>query len=269
MNTDLHRFFTSAVSYVRSPKLTLDIGLWTYLLILCNLVVSAETPLDYFEEGNQYYKEGKFEQAISQWQKIIGEGIENHNVYFNLGNAYYKQGKLGMAIAYYTKAKLLDPTDKDIAANLEFVTQRTVDKITLPRKGPLLRILLYGFDWLSPNLLTIIFTIFYLGLLGGLSIWVVKKKPIITSIGLWLLIGLLVVDGGLLAAKLRQLKIARGVVSEPKVDILSGPGEDYTLISTLHEGTAFTIMSEEKGWIEIILSNGVKGWLKGEGTLRI
>ena len=245
------------------------------VLIWCSLVVSAsadksaETPLTYFNQGNEYYKAGKFAQAIAQWQKIIGEGIKNHNVYFNLGNAYYKQDKKGLAIACYLKARLLDPTDKDSAANLRFVSQQTVDKITLPEKGPLRKFMIAIFDWLSPNLLTVLFTVFYLGIFSWLSICVVKKKTTISSTILWILVGGVILAGGLLGEKLHQLNISRGVVGEPKLDILSGPGEDYTLISTIHEGTTFTILEEGKGWLEIVLLNGVKGWVKEGGVIKL
>ena len=42
---------------------------------------------------------------------------------FNQANAYAAQGKIGLAILTYERARLLAPTDPDIAANLQLVRQ--------------------------------------------------------------------------------------------------------------------------------------------------
>jgi hypothetical protein len=42
---------------------------------------------------------------------------------YNLANAYARQGKPGLAVLNYKRAKLLDPNDPDIDANLRQVRQ--------------------------------------------------------------------------------------------------------------------------------------------------
>jgi uncharacterized protein YgiM (DUF1202 family) len=52
-----------------------------------------------------------------------------------------------------------------------------------------------------------------------------------------------------------------GVVISEKVDVRSGPKEDYLLQFSLHEGTQVQIVEERQGWFEIELSKDLKGWL--------
>ena len=42
---------------------------------------------------------------------------------YNAGNAYARAGKPGLAVLYYERAKLLDPTDQDIDANLRRIRE--------------------------------------------------------------------------------------------------------------------------------------------------
>ena len=44
---------------------------------------------------------------------------------YNLANAYARSGKNGLAVLNYERARLLDPGDSDIAANLNYVRQKS------------------------------------------------------------------------------------------------------------------------------------------------
>ena len=50
----------------------------------------------------------------------------------------------------------------------------------------------------------------------------------------------------------------------PQAEVRSGPGEDYILQFTGHEGLEFQINGEAEGWYRISLPNGVKGWIPKE-----
>jgi len=51
---------------------------------------------------------------ISRYESVINNGYESGEVYFNLGNAYFKSGKLQYAILNYERAKKIISNDDDV-----------------------------------------------------------------------------------------------------------------------------------------------------------
>ena len=65
-----------------------------------------------------------------------------------------------------------------------------------------------------------------------------------------------------LSAKFRDENLAKtGIIVVEKIDVRSGPKEDYLLQFTLHEGTKVSIVKKVQGWYEIDLSKDLKGWV--------
>ena len=91
--------------------------------------VTAANLHDVFNQGNQYYQQGEYEQAIESYQKIIEEGYESGPLYFNLGNAYYKLGQLGPARLYYERASEYLKNDEALQENMQLLNLRLVDQI--------------------------------------------------------------------------------------------------------------------------------------------
>lgn len=60
--------------------------------------------------GKAYYREGQYDQAISDFTKAIAIEPRSAAAYFYRGNAYAKRGLYDMAISDYTKAIELYPT---------------------------------------------------------------------------------------------------------------------------------------------------------------
>ncbi len=59
--------------------------------------------------GIKYYKQGRLDEAIAEWQAAIELEPDDAKTYRNLGTAYLKQGKYEEAAAAYEKAIELDP----------------------------------------------------------------------------------------------------------------------------------------------------------------
>ena len=68
--------------------------------------VDSET---YFKRGVNYLEQGKYEQAIGNFNKAIELNPKYANAYYNRGVAYYSKGEYDKAIADYTKAIELNP----------------------------------------------------------------------------------------------------------------------------------------------------------------
>ena len=109
------------------------IKIFVFSFLIIN-VMSASQIDDLMKQGNAAYQNGNYQNAISDYEKLVNDGYEGVSLYYNLGNAYYKDGKLGYSILYYEKALKLAPNDDDIQHNLAIANSKTIDKInTLPR----------------------------------------------------------------------------------------------------------------------------------------
>ena len=59
------------------------------LIFTLNPLFSQDSPDEYFKNANRLYSEGKYEESIKEYGKIIERGYENGEIYYNLGNSYY------------------------------------------------------------------------------------------------------------------------------------------------------------------------------------
>ena len=80
-----------------------------------------------FEQGNQAYQKGEYENAIKSYEEIVQTGFENADLYYNLGNSSFKLGQNPKAILNYERALRLRPNDEDIQFNLQIAYLAVVD----------------------------------------------------------------------------------------------------------------------------------------------
>ena len=77
-----------------------------------------DSPQALFRLGNDYYKQGQYEEAIAAYKKAIELKPDYDAAYANLGAVYYTQQKLDLAEEAYLKAIELSPNDADVIYNL-------------------------------------------------------------------------------------------------------------------------------------------------------
>ena len=192
---------------------------------------------------------------------------------YNLGNCYYKLEKVGQTILHYERAKLIDPLNDDLRANMLLADLRVIDKIEeLPGVGieKLLGVLFAGKMhgiWLVLSLLT---WSFGFGLLAIRINW--KESilyPFANAGALILIASSLLFSTFLYNTHSRLSTSACAVIMEDKVDIMSVPGNTGLKLFHLHEGSRGCILSTEGDWTEISLDNGSVGWLPTEAIERI
>jgi len=80
-------------------------SLWTYVIEK----ESGKIPLAYNNRGMVFFKAGKFDQAIADFDQAIDMDPEYAKAYYNRGSAFDKMGALDKAIADYKKTISLDP----------------------------------------------------------------------------------------------------------------------------------------------------------------
>jgi len=237
------------------------LGSITILFFLSQAQADTESATALFQKGNASYEAGNFDQAVEQYQKIVNLGIKNSKVFYNLGNAYFRKNQLGKAILNYRKALALEPRDEDSMANLAFAKLFTLDKIEQQKIDPLSNLVHWFVNLWSTDELTILASLSYCLsiVLGILILFGRSKKPLL--LGLTIMLFIFVVFSSTFATKLHFNSTMNGVLVAPQAEVRSGPGGDYTLQFTGHEGLEFQINEQAEGWYRISLPNGVKGWI--------
>ncbi len=237
------------------------LGLVGILFFLPEAKADIESATALFHRGNESYEAGDFDQAIGEYQRIVDLGIKNSRVFYNLGNVYFRKNQLGKAVLNYRRALALDPRDEDGIANLRFAKLFTLDKIEEQRVNPLSNLLHWFLDLWSTDELTILVSLSYcLSILFGILILFTRSKRALLW-GLTVFLVIFVVFSSSLGTKLYFNSIKSGVVIAPQAEVRSGPGKDYTLQFTGHEGLEFQISGDSEDWYRILLPNGVRGWV--------
>jgi len=239
--------------------------LWlTMLVSLCYTSFSAQNSA-LFEQAKEQYKAEKYQEAISNWSKIVESGSHSAALYFNLGNAHYKLNQIGPSIYYYEKGLRLDPNYADIKNNLAFAQNATIDAIEpLPETvfskwyKSISGITNYnGWAILS---VSCSFAFVILFLLYYYSFSERRKRLLFVGslLSLFLLLGAVV-----FAFKTYDdfTKDRPAIVFAESTEVKSEPSLGSAPAFTLHEGTKVQILQIEDEWLHIIIADGKEGWL--------
>lgn len=238
------------------------------LTILLSISLSAQNDL-LFDSGNKSYNEGKYQEAIESYEKILNEGVHSSELYFNLGNAYYKLNRIAPSIYYYEKALQLSPKNKDIEANLSFAQNMTIDDIEVVPEIGLSRISKsiinrFSFDtWAIVSItLIMVFAILFLGYYFSSATSKKRLAFIVSSSAI-----ILAVVSLFFAYQKYQYvqKDKPAIVFAKETDIKSDPNLRSEVVFTLHEGTKVQVLEiYDENWTKIKLADGKTGWIPSE-----
>jgi len=220
-----------------------------------------------FLKANQAYQEGRFQEAIDGYRRLLQTGMDDGPVYYNLGNAYFKAGQLGHAIWAYEQGRLLTPRDPDLRFNLSHARDQARDAIE-DRRGSVETI----FFWLDAfglnellgafAVLNLLFWSLLLFRLFNRSEWLYYL--LLIAISIWFVSGL--------SFGLKYYLIAtddRAVVLQKEVPALAGPDIADTVLFKLHEGTVLHHERTEDTWALIHVSDKNRGWVPANTIGRI
>lgn len=240
---------------------------WLWVALLAAGVAAAPAAEDagraaeLLAEGNAAYERHDYAGAADAYQRVLDYGLRHELVYYNLGNARFKQGRLGEAILRYEQALRLDPGDREAADNLRYAEGLTLDRVEAPEPP----ILVAAGRWLL-RLTTpaedagLLLAAAWL-LAVAACLWIVAPRRLFAYLaGLFLALALLA--GAALALKEGAAEgAAAAVVLAEKADVLSAPASDATSLFTVHEGLRVEVRGMREGWAQILLPNGLNGWV--------
>lgn len=220
-------------------------------------------------EADKAYQENDFAVAIEQYEAILAGGQESADLYYNLGNSYYKSENIAKAILNYERALLLNPGDADTRFNLELAKSKTVDKLTPASEIFIVTWINSLTNMMSESAWGKLGIVSFILMLIGLSLYIFGKKVVIKKIGFIGAVILIIVSicANLFADAQKEKMVVRtgAIVISPTVTVRSTPNESGTELFVLHEGTKIFVDDDTmKGWKEIRLEDGNKGWVPTE-----
>ena len=238
----------------------------TIFLLSSSLGLSQINNESYFSSGVDLYNQGKYLEAISQFELVIENGEHSYALYFNLGNSFYKINDIANSILFYEKSLKLDPTDKDVINNLKMVNNAIIDDIAkIPESfiNNQFSKLSNNFSYSTWGLISIIFSFSFLLIF---VLYFFSKEPIVkrTSFALLFILSLLI--GSTLKISLDSYEKNHlekyAIIFSSKIEIKAEPNMRSENLLTLHMGTKVKIINNfNDEWLKIKLVNGQEGWI--------
>lgn len=235
--------------------------------------ITMQNPDSLFAQANKYYIEGKYSEAVKHYEAIVASGKVSAELYYNLGNAYFKLNDIAHAILYFERAYLLNPSDDDIAFNLELARAYITDKIeAIPdffvvKWVKSISNLFNSNTWaflamLSFTIALILFLVFQFS-----GKYLIKKYSFVFS---WFAVFIFIVSLAFsVLQKNRIVNSNHAIIISSAVSVKSSPSESSNDLFILHAGTKVETLRNVGEWCEIRIADGNKGWLPKSAFERI
>jgi tetratricopeptide (TPR) repeat protein len=251
---------------MRNLKHSLFIILLFFSIFCKSIAQDAIQPNTLFFQGNSFYKDERYSEAIKVYEQLVAMGVKSGHLYYNLGNAYFKNGNKGKAILNYERALQLLPRDADVKSNLDYALS-LVEGNPTPRDSNWFLSKIFVLErLLNINELTIVVFLLYFGLMAILifSILLKSLRRILyytaAILVLLLLFSLISFSVELYKTEFQQ----KAVIIPENVDVRFEPSDDATLYFTLHEGAVIEVTKFHKDWSKIRRWDGKAGWVKND-----
>ncbi len=207
-----------------------------------------------------------YQHAAKIYEMVLKNGV-SPELYYNLGNAYYRMDNIPLAVLNYERALLLSPGDEDIRFNLQMARSKTIDKITPESE-------MFFVTWYR-SLVNMMSVDHWANLsLFSLFVALILALVYLFSNALWLrkvgffggiLFIVFFMVSNLFAWQQQQVLLQRtgAIIMKTSVPVKSTPSKTGTDLFILHEGTRVDITDASmKGWREVRVADGKRGWLE-------
>ena len=224
--------------------------------------------------ANAAYVDGRWADAVADYELISGMGLESAALYCNTGDAYFKDRNIPMAILYYERALKVDPSYEDARYNLTLLNSMIQDRIEPVPEFVLkawARDLCYVMDSSAWAACFIVFLALTLGLVLLFLLAPTaagRRTGFFTGI-VTLLLALIALSFSVWQ-KNDYNDADNAIVMRPVTSVKSSPAAGAsTDLFILHEGTKVKIVDSVGSWDNIELADGRQGWIPASDIERI
>lgn len=215
-----------------------------------------------FFQANQAYKEGRYDEAIEGYRRLVEAGNSSGHLFYNLGNAYFRSDQLGRAVLNYERARILLPRDADLKFNLDYARDQVLDAV--PESQTFMETTFFWLKSLTHG------ELFWGFAVVNLFFWTVLFVRLFSraewTYYLMILFLIFWIIGGLsFGLKWHQTENDhRAVILDPEADVMAGPDSADTLLFKLHAGTIVELERSEDNWSLIRLPDKKRGWIQSK-----
>lgn len=237
--------------------------LYILSFLFCTIVLSQKQAL--FEQGNTFYNEGKYAEAIDKYSVVLETNNHSPELYYNLANAHYKLNNIAPSIYFYEKALQLSPNDEDIKNNLSYANNMTIDAIDAIPESGFVKILnrstnTLSFDGWSKVSVGLVFCFVMLFLVYYFAFSSLKKR--LAFIGSLAALCLVFVTLAFAFHKYNLDKINNpAIVFVQETKVKTDPNNRSEESFRLHEGTKVQVLESYNNWEKIKIADGKTGWV--------
>jgi len=233
------------------------------IIIFFNLtIVFSQNINELFDNGNEFYSQNNYKEAISNYEKILENGFFSEDLFLNLGNAYFQESNFGQARWSYEMGLKLNPMNNDLQNNYNINKLYIEGFIELP-KNDLIDLTNIFFQSFSLNQFLLINSL--LILLCSISFFVMKITQTKIHISFFyfstiiMFISLLVT----FTKNIWDQNNIFGIIIENEVIVYSAPFSNQAIEqSVFYSGNKVKIHQKTNLWIEVSTYDGRKGWIR-------
>ncbi len=237
------------------------------LLPFGNLTMAQDAYVDsLWNSANQAYVEGRWGDAVTDYELISGMGLESAALYCNTGDAYFKEGNVPMAILFYERALKLDPSYSDARYNLELMNSMIQDRID-PVPDFILKVWAKDICYImDSDAWAVCFLVLLALTLGLVLLFLLAPTAAGRRTGFFTGIVTLLLAVASLSFSFWQkndyMSADEAIVMRPVTSVKSSPSAEASKdLFILHEGTKVTILDSVGSWNNIELADGRQGWI--------
>ena len=219
--------------------------------------------------ANQAYVEGRWADAVADYELISGMGFESASLYCNTGDAWFKDGNIPMAILFYERALKLDPSYSDARYNLELLNSTIQDRIDIVPEF-ILKVWAKDICYImDSDAWAVWFLVFVALTLGLVLLFLLAPTAAGRRTGFFTGIVTLLLAVSSLSFSIWQrndyMDADSAIVMRPVTSVKSSPSAEASKdLFILHEGTKVRILDTVGKWNNISLADGRQGWLPSD-----
>ncbi|CCK79709.1 BatD family protein [Desulfobacula toluolica] len=224
-------------------------------------------PATTFMDAVKNYKAGHFQQAAMQFETVAKNHIKNPYLFYNVANSYLKANDIGRAVLWYERALVLAPNDPDLRFNLEYANSLVKDK-----KESSVNIMDVLFFWdklISVKTLQITSVFLSFVFFAWAAVRVVQQQKVFSGTGVFICSVFIIVTSITCVNFYKQSANLAAVIVADEVAVRSGVTDKSTKLFSLHAGTKVRVEEQRNGYVKIVFSKGMVGWIKVKQALII
>jgi tetratricopeptide (TPR) repeat protein len=210
-----------------------------------------------FSKANQEYTDGKFKEAISDYESLVHSGEWTAPLFYDLGNAYFRTSDFGRAILNYERALALQPNHPEAQANLRVARDDAHALELSPSWADR-----FG-QFATPSQVAIGAAILcWIGLfLGAAFFFTERRRRSLLALSLCALLSTAVLVYFLMTLEQGAKGGSLAVVIGNDVRARLATADSAATVMTLPAGSAVKVAQQRGDWVYVDLPNNQRGWI--------